>query len=232
MINTLINRKVIKTIANALGELNQKVVYVGGAVVSLYIDDTAAEDIRPTKDIDITLEIASLGELEALREDLSKKGFKQSHEDNVICRFRFEDIKIDVMATKAIGWAPANPWFASGFKSAQSIEVNGKSIKILTLPYFLATKFSAFYERGGKDPRFSHDFEDIVYLLNYTSNFQELIIDSDPKVQECLKGAFLNILNDDLLQEAILGNIHYDEQEFRFEKIINQLKAIVNVIKP
>ncbi len=230
MLNTLINRKVIKTIANALGELNQKVVYVGGAVVSLYIDDTAAEDIRPTKDIDITLEIASLGELEALREDLSKKGFKQSHDDNVICRFRFEDIKIDVMATKAIGWAPANPWFASGFKSAQSIEVNGKSIKILTLPYFLATKFSAFYERGGNDPRFSHDFEDIVYLLNYTSNFQELIIDSDPKVQEYLKGAFLNILNDDLLQEAILGNIHYDEQEFRFEKIINQLKAIVNVI--
>ena len=54
MINTLINWKVIKTIANALGELNQKVVYVGGAVVSLYIDDTAAEDIRPTKDIDIT----------------------------------------------------------------------------------------------------------------------------------------------------------------------------------
>lgn len=172
-----------------------------------------------------------MGELEALREDLSKKGFKQSHEDNVICRFRFEDIKIDVMATKAIGWAPANPWFASGFKSAQSIEVNGKSIKILTLPYFLATKFSAFYERGGKDPRFSHDFEDIVYLLNYTSNFQELIIDSDLKVQKYLKGAFLNILNDDLLQEAILGNIHYDEQEFRFEKIINQLKAIVNVIK-
>ncbi len=230
MINTLINWKVIKTIANALGELNQKVVYVGGAVVSLYIDDTAAEDIRPTKDIDITLEIASLGELEALREDLSKKGFKQSHEDNVICRFRFEDIKIDVMATKAIGWAPANPWFASGFKSAQSIEVNGKSIKILTLPYFLATKFSAFYDRGGKDPRFSHDFEDIVYLLNYTSNFHELIIDSDLKVQEYLKGAFLNILNDDLLQEAILGSINYDEQEFRFEKIINQLKAIVNVI--
>jgi len=38
-------------------------VYVGGAVVSLYIDDKSAEDVRPTKDIDFTMEIASLGEL-------------------------------------------------------------------------------------------------------------------------------------------------------------------------
>jgi len=60
MINTQINRKVIHTISHGLGELNDKVVYVGGAVVSLYIDDKAAEDIRPTKDIDISLEIASI----------------------------------------------------------------------------------------------------------------------------------------------------------------------------
>ncbi|WP_245738236.1 hypothetical protein [Hyunsoonleella jejuensis] len=172
MINTQINRKVIHTISHGLGELNDKVVYVGGAVVSLYIDDKAAEDIRPTKDIDISLEIASITELENLREDLSKKGFKQSHEDDVICRFRFADIKVDVMATKAVGWAPANPWFESGFKLAIPINVDGALIKILSLPYFLATKFSAFDDRGGKDPRFSTDFEDITYILNYTSNLK------------------------------------------------------------
>ena len=227
MINTLINRKVINTIAIALGALNDKVIYVGGAVVSLYIDDNAAADIRPTKDIDISLEIATIGALETLREDLSKKGFKQSHEDDVICRFRFEDIKIDVMATKAIGWAPANPWFESGFKLAIPIDVDGMTIKILTLPYFLATKFSAFYDRGGKDPRFSHDFEDITYILNYTSNFKDQILSADKEVKHYLKDAFLKIVNDSLLQEAILGNIYFEEQELRFENIINQLKDIV-----
>jgi len=50
--NTLINRIATKKIALALGELNKNVVYVGGAVVSFYIDDTLAEDVRPTKDID------------------------------------------------------------------------------------------------------------------------------------------------------------------------------------
>lgn len=44
--NSLINRAATKKIAKALGELNERVVYVGGAVVSLYIDDASAEDVR------------------------------------------------------------------------------------------------------------------------------------------------------------------------------------------
>ena len=83
--NTHINREATKIIARALGELNERVVYVGGAVVSLYINDPAADDVRPTKDIDISLEIASIGELEKLRTLLTEKGFVQSHEDQVIC---------------------------------------------------------------------------------------------------------------------------------------------------
>ena len=57
MLNTQINRIACKRIATALGELNTQVVYVGGAVVSLYIDDLAAEDIRPTKDVAIILRL-------------------------------------------------------------------------------------------------------------------------------------------------------------------------------
>jgi len=165
-----------------------------------------------------------------LREDLSKKGFKQSHEDDVICRFRFDDIKVDVMATKAVGWAPANPWFESGFKLAIPINVDGALIKILSLPYFLATKFSAFDDRGGKDPRFSTDFEDITYILNYTSNFKEQILNADKEVQAYLKDAFLKILDDSLLQEAILAQIYYEEQDIRFENIMTQLKEIAFAI--
>ena len=57
MKNSFINREATKKIALALGELNENVVYVGGAIVSLYIDDPSGEDVRPTKDIDISLDI-------------------------------------------------------------------------------------------------------------------------------------------------------------------------------
>ncbi len=49
--NTTINLGEIHKIAAALGELNENVVYVGGAVESVYINDPAADDVRPTKDI-------------------------------------------------------------------------------------------------------------------------------------------------------------------------------------
>jgi len=106
--NTIINRGIIKKIALALDDLNEQVVYVGGAVVSLYINDPAADEVRPTKDIDISLSIAPVAELETIRESLTRKGFIQTAEDNIICRFRYDDVTVDVMNTKAIGWAPAN----------------------------------------------------------------------------------------------------------------------------
>ncbi len=228
--NTQINRFATRKIALALGEINEKVVYVGGSVVSLYIDDTSAEDVRPTKDIDITLEIFTLGELENLRQLLNQKGFYQTAEDNVICRFRFEEIIIDVMATRPIGWAPANPWFEAGIASTLAIDIDDVTIKILSLPYYLATKFSAFFDRGSKDPRTSHDFEDIVYLLNYSSYLKTAILNANKDVQTYLKHAFLKILNSPILQEAVIGNLFYENQMARFNKILNLLKEITNCL--
>lgn len=224
--NTLINKIAVKKIAHALGDLNKDVVYVGGAVVSFYINDTSAEDVRPTKDIDISMNIASLVELEEIREELIQKGFYQTSEDNVICRFRYEDIKVDVMATKAIGWAPANPWFEPGFKNIVLFNVDELEIKCLSLPYFLATKFTAFYDRGAKDPRTSHDFEDIVYILNYTTNLSAQVLFAPEEVKEYLINCFLDVLSDGVKQEAILGNLFYEDQERRYQKIIEKITQI------
>jgi len=164
--NSEFNREVIRRISHALGEMNERVIFVGGATMGLYVNDPAAEDVRATKDVDITVEIASLGELESIREDLVKKGFKQSPEDNVICRFRYDNIKVDVMSTKEVGWAPANPWFAQGFAQRETVQIGDQMIQLLSLPYFIASKFAAHSGRGGTDPRTSHDFEDIVYVID------------------------------------------------------------------
>ena len=225
--NTQINKLAIQKIAKALGELNEKVVYVGGAIVSLYVDDLSAEDVRPTKDVDITLQIVSMGELENLRELLNQKGFKQSSEDEVMCRFRFEDVKVDVMSTHPVGWAPANEWFKLGFDQAISYSLLETDIKILPLPYFLATKFSAFNDRGGNDPRFSHDFEDIVYLLNYIKDLNSVLHKIDSNLKEYLKQEFENILNDKVKQEAILCNLFHEEQSARFNRIIKILERFI-----
>ena len=226
MKNSTINRGVIRKVARALGDLNQQVIYVGGAVVTLYVDDPAADDVRPTKDIDISLSIASFGELEEIREQMIQRGFIQSALDSVICRFRFEDVLVDVMNTSAIGWAPANPWFLPGFQKKMQVHVEDIVINVLPLPYFMASKFAAYHSRGNNEPRTSQDFEDIVYLLDNCTNLAEVITGSEPPVSAFLKTEFNQIMIDGVKQEAILGNLFYETRMERYVRILQKLKQI------
>jgi predicted nucleotidyltransferase len=157
--NKTINMGVVKKVAIALGELNEQVAYVGGATVSIYADDPAAEDVRPTKDIDIMLNIVSFAELTALQEKLAQKGIHPDAEAKIACRFKYEDVIIDIMSTKEVGWAPSDPWFEPGFRNLVSYSVDEQTtVSIFPVSYFLATKFSAFHDRGG-DQRTSKDLK-------------------------------------------------------------------------
>ena len=51
------NLEAIRAVAKALGEINGRIAYVGGAVVALYADDPAADNARPTIDIDMVVRI-------------------------------------------------------------------------------------------------------------------------------------------------------------------------------
>lgn len=224
--NFELNRFAIKTIAEALKDLNKHVVYVGGAVVSMYIDDLAADDVRPTLDVDLSMEIVSVSQLESIRQQLTHLGFHQSSEDNVICRFRYKDIKVDVMSTKEVGWAPANPWFATGHKKSQTFKIHDTEIRCLSLPYFLASKFSAYLSRGKNEPRASHDIEDIVYVMNYCLNFEHQILQSESEVKDFLINCFEKILANTNPQEAVLANLSHEDQQYRYDKIMAKLRFI------
>ncbi|MCF8463193.1 MAG: hypothetical protein K9G41_00010 [Flavobacteriales bacterium] len=231
MKNTTINLGVVKRVASALGELNEQAVYVGGAVVSLYADDPAADDVRPTKDVDISLEIASFTELEELRLKLVDKGFSQRAETTVNCRFWLGDIMVDVMSTTAVGWAPANEWFKSGFQHIELQNVNGMPIRLLSFPYFFASKLAAFNDRGGLDPRASKDFEDIVYLLDNRLGLVNDFLGAPIVVRTYLISELEKILESPVLQEAVLSNLYHETQTVRFAQIIQKLKQIVSLEK-
>lgn len=226
--NTVINRKAIKRIAEALGPLNHEVVFVGGAIVSIYINDPAAEDIRPTKDIDISLSVHSFTALELFREKLIQRGFVQSADLDVICRFKYKDILVDVMNTQEIGWAPANKWFAPGFERMQSVLIENQEIQVMPLPYFLASKFEAYNNRGVTDPRTSHDFEDIVYLFDNRIDMLEQLLQSPADVKSYLKQQIDSIMVNSKMKEAIYGNLYYDMREERYNRIIDVCTTVLD----
>jgi len=76
VMNTILNREVIRKIAIALGDMNEQVVFVGGATIGLYINDPAADDVRPTKDVDISFANSSFVGLESIRKELNSASKK------------------------------------------------------------------------------------------------------------------------------------------------------------
>lgn len=62
MHNKVINLALVAQVAHGLQELRNKMVFIGGAVISLYTDDPATEEIRPTADIDMTINLANYAE--------------------------------------------------------------------------------------------------------------------------------------------------------------------------
>lgn len=226
--NNFINRQATLKIARALGELNSCVVFVGGAMVSMYADDPAAEDVRPTKDIDLTFQITSAGKLEQLREELISKGFRQTHEDDVICRFRFDDLLVDLMSTQSVGWAPSNRWFKPGFEQAIAVELDDVNINIMPLPYFLASKIDAFFDRGLHDVYASADLEDIVYLFNYSTTLVKQIRAAEPEVFAYLQQATEKILTDERILSAIRGHLYYETADERMVIIKEKMNSVVN----
>lgn len=191
--NQTINLKVVEKIATTLGELNKEVIYVGGAVVSLYVTDLGAEQPRPTKDIDISVKVATYEQMDELRTKLAtKKIFPATHE-NIMYRYTFEDILIDFIPFEKTPLGPTNRWLKPGFEKAYRVKIGDQEIRILPVSLFIATKWEAFKDRGD-DPRTSHDFEDIIYILDNNKDF----VDDVQKASENVK-LFLNEMSRDIL---------------------------------
>jgi hypothetical protein len=78
-----INLQILEKVASALGELNDEVIYVGGAVVSLYATEEGAEEARPTDDVDISVQISTYAEMDKLREQLADKNIYPAFKEDI-----------------------------------------------------------------------------------------------------------------------------------------------------
>ncbi len=228
MKNRAANIEAVKTVAKALRDINSQVVYVGGAVTALYADDPAADDARPTKDVDFVVQISSMSELNRLEKELAERGFSRDPFENVICRFKIGDILVDVMSTSEVGWAPSNKWFESGMKNLRKIDIGDIGINILDTPHFFATKFEAYSGRGQNDPRTSWDFEDIVYILDNNLGLVEEVSKSSNVVREYLIKWFRDIAESPSMQEALEAHLAFETRAGRLAVINDKLHKIIH----
>jgi hypothetical protein len=107
------NIEMVKTVAHRLGDLREDVVFLGGAVLGLLITDPAASEARPTKDVDLIVDIASRAEYADLETKLRAAGFLNDRSQGApVCRWLAGDVKVDVMPTDPALLGFGNRWYA------------------------------------------------------------------------------------------------------------------------
>ena len=201
------NKVRIKAVANALGELKEKVVFVGGATISLYADRPVFE-IRPTDDVDVIIEILNYADRTKLEEKLRSIGFTHDIESGVICRYQIQGIIVDIMPTDDPSMGFTNKWYPEGFTQAVNYDIDEQCrVSILSAPYFIATKLEAFKNRGKSDGRTSHDFEDIIYVIENRQIIWEEINNAGAGVKAYLKNEFSILLNNPNIAEWIDSHV-------------------------
>lgn len=227
MENRTINIAVVAEVAEALKEIKEQIVFVGGAVISLYTDDPAADEIRPTQDVDMTLNIVNLSHWQEVQEQLSKLGFHPDPNGHAICSYKYKDIPVDIMATESGPMGPTNRWYKIGFKNLWTAHAKDQKVKILSAACFIATKFEAYNNRG-LDYRTSHDIEDIIYVLDNRVNIVEEINNEEPSVRSFIKEQIENIQAKGLLTEVLMAHIHPLMLEERISIVEEKINDILS----
>ncbi|MEZ4847234.1 MAG: nucleotidyl transferase AbiEii/AbiGii toxin family protein [Bacteroidia bacterium] len=221
-----IDHDAIAEVAKALKELKNSMVFIGGAVLSLYSDDPKAGEVRPTTDIDLTIKMIKYGSWAMMEERLAELMIFPDPFGRAICSYKYEDISIDIMPSEENPIGPLNPWYQKGFEDLLKIEVIGEEIQIFSAPVYLATKFEAFNGRGN-DYRMSHDFEDIIYVLDNRSTIVEEIARSDLDVKEFIQTQLVKIKDSRHQFEIIASHLDPYLVEERLPIILSRIGRIV-----
>ncbi|MGA1865457.1 MAG: hypothetical protein ACMUHX_10375 [bacterium] len=101
---------------------------------------------------------------------------------------------------------------------------SGKSIKTITVIYFVATKFEAFRNRGSSDNFMeSKDLEDIFTILAESSDFKEEFIKAHIDVKKYISEQFKKIVDNTNYPYFLSGFLRGDEASQAFLPILREL---------
>lgn len=158
----------VATVAAELGDLAERVVFIGGAIAPLLQTEPPFARARITSDVDGVIATHSYGGAQRFSREMEKRGFRQDIEDprHVHRWIGPSGIPFDLVPTGEHLAGSGNPWDEIAIDTAVAVPLpGGVVIRHASAPAFLAQKWAAHHDRGWDDPLASHDLEDILALL-------------------------------------------------------------------
>lgn len=217
-------------VAEALGdELLPCVAFVGGSTTALLITDPITRQaVRFTEDVDLILKVNGKAHWQRLQQQLRARGFKESMQDNLTCRMRLGNLKVDFMPDDATILGFTNRWYHKALATAQPYALSDViTINLLAPAYFIATKLEAYHGRGNNDPLSSHDLEDIINLVDGRNELAEEIARAEEDVRRYIAEQFTALLEHPDFDYAVQGNLQDSNRSDLFFSRWEKIGALV-----
>jgi len=222
----------VERMAEALGELRERVVFLGGCATGLLLTDPAAPGIRTTRDVDVLIEVGTRTAYWKLEKEMETRGFARDQSEGApICRWAFDGLLLDLMPTDASVLGFGSRWYPDAIRTAWDCTLpSGQRIRVVDPPHFLATKLEAFHGRGGGDYLASHDMEDMVAVVDGRPEILQEVADAGQDLRDYLADALTALLADPAFPYALQGHLPSDPgSQARFPLLMTRLQGIAKV---
>jgi hypothetical protein len=165
------NLALLKTVADRIGKLREKAMFLGGTVLPLLVPQPVAAGIRAAKDVDLMIHVPSKAELWDFEDRLSDLGMKKLKTGST-CHWVFGQVHLDVLTTEPYSVDFINHWGREAVQQAQRRDLGGGLlINVVRPTHYVAIKFDAFYRRGQGRYETSVDIYDIMLVLRGSRDF-------------------------------------------------------------
>ena len=222
------NAQMLAAAVEKLVPLLDRIVFVGGCATGLLITDPGASPVRPTLDVDAIIDLASYAQFADLENRLQDLGFQPSHAEGApICRWTHQDLVLDLMPTDSSILGFSNRWYHTALQNSETTRIGTHKIRLITAPYFLATKLEALHGRGQHDYRLSRDLEDIVTVIDGRPEIVNEVQETEDRLRQYLSDEFSTLLADRNFMEALPGHLLPDAaSQQRLRIVLHRIEQI------
>jgi Nucleotidyl transferase AbiEii toxin, Type IV TA system len=215
----------LRSIAEALGELREQIVFVGGAVAGLLVTDPLADSVRATRDVDAVVN-ASRATFHRMEEQVAERGFARDISSDVICRWvhQASGVLFDLMPVQSEVLGFSNRWYPYAVETAVPVELGASlTVRLVSAVAFVATKLEAFAGRGGGDFLTSHDLEDVLNIVNGREELVDELAAAPAELRQAVAAAFAPLLSSHDFVNVLPGLIAEPE---RASLVLDRLRAL------
>ncbi len=226
------NLAILVPIAQALGDLCESLVFVGGCATGLLLTAQRAQAIRPTQDVDVVVRVVSAVDYHAMERAIEAREFKHDLSPEApICRWVWKGVMLDLMPSEPGILGFHNRWYPLAVTTATRVRLpGGMEIPVITAPLFVATKFEAFHGRGKSDYLASHDLEDLITVIDGRQELIPEIQGSNDELRHYIAAEMTKLLEKSDFQLALPGHFPGDAaSQARVPELLRRMRLIAQL---